>query len=195
MPSPNVIRFSKAPVSIRLVGAEPEKPAPAFTEQQLDDAKREAYQRGIEEASRALEKQMFEQREEVLHLQQETFKSLAKAHESLLAQFQAVLPELVLDVTKRALGGAEFSREIIAAIVREVLGEIPPDSGAVEVSMPPQDLTLIEKNDAEFRTRHPEISFRADANLKSGDCFVRSRFGVVDARLSTKLKNLGGALE
>lgn len=191
----NMIRFSQAPVSISLAAPEPEKQALAFTEEQLEEARREAYQRGFEDAARALEKQMFKQREEVLHLQQETFHSLAKAHESLLAQFQAVLPELALDIAKRALGGVEFSREIIASVVRETLGEIPPDSGAVEVSLHPRDLDFIARNDAEFRARHAEVSFRADADLKSGDCFVRSRFGVIDARLATKLKNIGGVLE
>jgi flagellar assembly protein FliH len=192
VPLPDAITFLRAPLAIALAV---EKPASVFSEAQIEDARRAAYQRGFEDASRMLEKQLLEQRGEVLHLQQETFRSLARQHDSLVSQFRAALPELAMEVARRALAGAEIDRGAIARIVGEALGEIPAGSDVVEVALSPGDLASIEGNDSEFRERHPELRFRVDASLRAGDCVVRSRFGVLDARMETKLKNIGAAVQ
>ena len=61
--------------------------------------------------------------------------------------------------------------------------------------MQPADLELIAGYDAGFREKHPEITFRANPDLRSGDCMVQCRFGTIDGRLATKLRALEGFLK
>lgn len=171
------------------------KPLPTFTEEELAAAKREAYQRGSEEASRLIEGQMLEQRAEILHLQSETFAAVARQHAALVQQLRDVLPELAMEAVARILATTEIDREAVMRICRDLLCEIAPGREQVEVQLSPGDLGLIAGYEEGFRERHPEIVFRADPELKSGDCIVRSRFGVVDGRLATKLRIVEGFLK
>ncbi len=171
------------------------KPLPTFTEEELAAAKREAYQRGSEEASRLIEGQMLEQRAEILHLQSETFAAVARQHAALVQQLRDVLPELAMEAVARILATTEIDREAVMRICRDLLCEIAPGREQVEVQLSPGDLGLIAGYEEGFRERHPEIVFRADPELKPGDCIVRSRFGVVDGRLATKLRIVEGFLK
>ena len=171
------------------------KPLPTFTEEELAAAKREAYQRGSEEASRLIEGQMLEQRAEILHLQSETFAAVARQHAALVQQLRDVLPELAMEAVARILATTEIDREAVMRICRDLLCEIAPGREQVEVQLSPGDLGLIAGYEEGFRERHPEIVFRADPELKPGDSIVRSRFGVVDGRLATKLRIVEGFLK
>lgn len=171
------------------------KPLPTFTEEELAAAKREAYQRGSEEASRLIEGQMLEQRAEILHLQSETFAAVARQHAALVQQLRDVLPELAMEAVARILATTEIDREAVMRICRDLLCEIAPGREQVEVQISPGDLGLIAGYEEGFRERHPEIVFRADPEMKPGDCIVRSRFGVVDGRLATKLRIVEGFLK
>ncbi len=171
------------------------KPRPTFTEEELAAAKREAYQRGSEEASRLIEGQMLEQRAEILHLQSETFAAVARQHAALVQQLRDVLPELAMEAVARILATTGIDREAVMRICRDLLCEIAPGREQVEVLLSPGDLGLIAGYEEGFRERHPEIVFRADPELKPGDCIIRSRFGVVDGRLATKLRIVEGFLK
>ena len=76
-------------------------------------------------------------------------------------------------------------------LIEELLTEISEGRQTIEVSLSAHDLKLIEGNDARFREKYPEIEFRADADLRPGDCIARSRHGTIDGRLATKLKTRG----
>ena len=52
------------------------------------------------------------------------------------------------------------------------------------------DAALLEKIKPDWLDRYPGLRIRTDAALKPGDCQVRSRFGLTDARLQTKLTAL-----
>lgn len=194
MPQPDrlTIRFTQPPRRIAFRDA---PPVLEYTEAQLDAARREGHQRGLEEASRMLEKQLLEQRAEVVHLQSETFSSLAKQHAALVEQFRALVPELTMSAARRVLAGIEIDRDLVLRLVAEVLHEIAPSREAIEVALSARDLQLVEGNEAAFREKHPEILFRADAELQPGDCRVRSRFGIIDGRLETKLRSVEKCLQ
>ncbi|MCE9612513.1 MAG: hypothetical protein K8R23_20120 [Chthoniobacter sp.] len=166
-----------------------------FSEEQIEAAKREAYQRGSDEARRLIERQMIEQRAELVHLQTETFAAVARQHEGLARQLYEMLPELALEAVARILARTDFDREMVLGITRDVLAEIEPSDASVEVQLSSRDLELITGYEEDFREKHPTITFRSNPELRTGDCIVRSRYGVVDGRLATKLRTVESFLK
>ena len=165
-------------------------PAPMFSAQELEDARRQGYQRGFEDASAVIETQLIEQREEVVHLQQKTFEGLTGHHDSLVRQLRAAIPELTMDIVRRVLGGMQPDPDAVLRIVNEVLQGIAPGPENVEISLSGRDLQLLESYESGLRERYPQIEFRADPDLQPGDCIVTSRFGALDGRLATKLRSV-----
>jgi flagellar biosynthesis/type III secretory pathway protein FliH len=191
------IRLPHLLVSVDLVSepATPSLPAPMFTAEELEAVRREAYQRGFEAASAAIEAQLVEQRSEVAHLQQKTFQALAAHHDSLTRQLRAAVPELTMDIVRRVLGSMQPDQDAVFRIVSEVLQGIAPGPETVEVCLSERDLALIEAYQSGFRERYPQIEFRADPDLQPGDCIVTSRFGALDGRLATKLRSVDRLLQ
>ena len=192
MPSFDALKLHAPLKALFLAGT---KPQPTFTGEELETAKREAHRRGSDEAARLIERQMLEQRAEIVHLQTQTFAAVAEQHAALVRQLHDMVPELVMESLARILATTEFDREAVLRISRDVLNEIAPGREQVEVQLSPRDLELIAGYEEGFRERHPAIVFGADPELIPGDCVVRSRFGVVDGRLATKLRTVEGYLK
>lgn len=192
MSADSVIKIGAPLRGVALLGS---RPRSVFTEEQMEAAKREAYQRGAEEAGRLIERQMLEQRSEMLHLQSQTFAAVASQHDLLAKQLHEMIPELTMEAVARILAKTDFDREMVLGITRDVLAEIEPSGEPVEIQLSQHDLGLITGYEEDFRTKHPAISFRANPELHAGDCIVRSRFGVVDGRLATKLRTVESFLQ
>ncbi|MEQ1850287.1 MAG: FliH/SctL family protein [Chthoniobacteraceae bacterium] len=181
-----VIQFPVPPRAVFLAGTAGQ--VRTCSHDELEAACKLAHQQGASEAMELMERQMLELRADVLHLQSRTFSELAAAHAGLIAQFRELLPELVAEAASRVLASTPMSRDTVAGIVRELLRGIEPGSQELEVRLAQGDLDLIAGLDAEFREKHPSITFRADADLKPGDCVVQSRFGTLDGRVASKLQ-------
>lgn len=186
-----VIKFLFSP---RAVVFDTPEAAPA-KKADVEAARKEGYQRGFEEASMLLQRQLLEQRDDVLHLQQKTFSALEKHHASLITQLGQALPNLTMEAIRRIVAGVELDGEMIVRIVNELLAEIHPGPGALEVSLSEHDLRLIAANEESFRSKYPGIHFSSDPGLSPGDCVVRSLFGTIDGRMATKLKTMEAMLQ
>lgn len=180
------IHFPVPPRTVFVAGTP--QPAVTYSQEQFDAACREARQRGIDETTELLERQMLHLRADVLQLQSGTFSKLAAAHAELIAHFKDLLPALVTEAASRVLAATPISRDTVLGIVRELLQGIDPGSPELEVRLCSQDLELIAGNEDDFREKHPALTFRADPELKQGDCIVQSRFGMLDGRVATKLQ-------
>ena len=185
-PSENVIRFPVAPRTIELVGTP--GPGRTYSQQEFEAGCRDARQRGADEAMEVMERQMLELRTDVVHLQSRTFTELAAAHAAVIAQFRALLPELATEAASRVLAATPLSRDTVLKIVDEMLHSIEPGSPELEVRLASSDLQLIAGHESDFREKHAAIIFRADPDLKPGDCIVQSRFGMLDGTIGTKLQ-------
>ena len=185
------IRLHASPKNIALAGV---RSKAAFTEDDVEAARREGYRRGTEEATRLIEKLMIEQRSEMVALQSETFAAVAQQQELLTQQMHEVVPALVLEAVARVLADAEFDRETILRIANDLLSEVASGREEVELQLSPRDLELIAGYEDGFREKHPAITFHANPELRTGDCRILSRFGFIDGRLSTKLRALEGFL-
>ncbi|MGB8170732.1 MAG: FliH/SctL family protein [Chthoniobacteraceae bacterium] len=185
MPSPKVVHFSQPLKALVLAGT---KAAPLFTLEDLEAARREGYHRGAEETSRTLERQLVEQRAELVHLQSDTFVALVAQQSAMFDQLRAVLPELTMEAVARILGGVQWDREAVIRIVDDLLAELAPSGEAIEVQLNPTDLEMISGYEENLREKFPAIAFRSNADLQPGDGVVRSRFGAIDGRLTTKFR-------
>jgi flagellar biosynthesis/type III secretory pathway protein FliH len=155
---------------------------------------REAYQKGFNEASSQVSQQILEQRSDVNHLRDRLFRSLEEGVTTAVAEVRAALPVLTMQALRRVLARTEISRDTVAGIVDELLAEIGPDVGPIEVRLHPSDLRLVEDLEPQLVRVHPGLRFVGDEALTRGDSQAVTRYGKVDARLQNKLEKLEASL-
>lgn len=165
-------------------------PPRAYTDVELAGLKREAYQQGEDAARAFADRQMVELRADLQRLQDGLFPNVAALEQSLLAELRATLPALTLDIARRLLAGFEPSPEVIERICREVLDQLYPERDNLELLLSERDVDLLIRMDPDWLHRYPGLKITKDPALAPGDCQVRSRFGLTDARLSTKVQSL-----
>jgi flagellar assembly protein FliH len=148
-----------------------------------------AYGRGVD-ATRALaDQQMVELRSDIERLEG-VFGKFAQIETTLVAELRDALPALALDLARRLLAGYEPPPAVVAGICEEALAELFPERENLVLAVSGRDAALLEKLNPEWLHRYPGLQIQADASLRPGDCQVRSRFGLTDARLQTKLAAL-----
>lgn len=153
-----------------------------------------AYQKGFAEGSEQMNQQLLEQRSEMNELRAGLFRSLEQSVAAAVAEVRQALPELAMEALRRLLARVEMNQDTVVAIVEELLAEIGPDVGPVEVRMHPDDLKLIENLEAGLVRNHPGLNLTCDDQLGRGDCQAKTRFGKIDARLRNKLEKLQESL-
>ncbi len=160
------------------------------TPSELSALEEAAYRRGID-ATRALaDQQMVEFRADIEQLGNGIFQKLTALEPALLGQLRDALPGLAVEISRRLLAGYEPPADVVARVCEEALGELFPERENLELVIAPRDAALLEKLNPAWLARYPGLRIRAEAVLKPGDCQVRSRFGLTDARLQTKLTAL-----
>lgn len=155
---------------------------------------REAHRKGVEEATHQVNQQILEQRKDMNHLREELFRSLEDGVARAVAEVRSALPVLTMQALRRVLARAEITRETVEAIIDELLSEIGPDVGPIEIRLHPSDLRLVEGLEPQLARVHPGLRFVADEALKRGDSQAVTRYGKVDARLQNKLEKIEASL-
>jgi flagellar biosynthesis/type III secretory pathway protein FliH len=193
------IDFTSVPIAIALVDGLPPEPEPipevrVPMEEHLSTCEA-AYQKGFQEANDHLANQILEQRAEIAQLQDSLFLSLSKQHAVLAEQVSETLPDLAIEIVQRVLAGMKPDREAVERLLAETLAEIAPGSTDVEVFLSAPDLELVERIMKDYEHKYPGIKLTADPELLPGDCRAKSRFGMIDARVFTKLQNVARSLK
>lgn len=186
-----IIQLPRKLKSITLVGKAPLR---LYKEEELEAARSEAYRRGQTEAKAECDRQIARLRAEQFDKLQSTFQAVENQHSALLSQFSEVLPGLTMEAVSRVIAKVDIDRALVTGIVEELLAEAHPGAGALEVLLNAHDLSLMEGCDEGFREKYPMIIFDSDPDLRPGDCMVKSRFGVIDGRIATKLENVEALL-
>lgn len=173
--------------------------APGFKGQMCSEAetvRREgiAYQRGVDAARALADQQMVEFRVDIEQLSEGVFKQLAHVEPAIVAQLRDTLPSLAIEIARRLLAGYEPPADVVSRICEEALNEIFPERENLELSVSPRDAAMLEKLNPDWLRRYPGLRIRSEATMRPGDCQVRSRFGLTDARLDTKLAALQHSL-
>jgi flagellar assembly protein FliH len=164
------------------------------TEAELMELREEARRAGADEARRFADAQMVEMRSEVQQLSEGLIEALRQAEARLLEQVRSALPALAVEIGRRLLSGWEPPTEMVEKVCRDSLDELFPETSGLELVISARDATLLEKVGPGWLAEFPGLKITADATLQAGDCLVRSRFGVVDARGGTRLRALQESL-
>lgn len=191
----SVVETLRFPAPLKGVTVVREIPAGAGVDPSVVEARvREAHRKGVEEATHQVNQQILEQRKEMNHLREELFRSLEDGVARAVAEVRSALPVLTMQALRRVLARAEITRETVEAIIDELLSEIGPDVGPIEIRLHPSDLRLVEGLEPQLARVHPGLRFVADEALKRGDSQAVTRYGKVDARLQNKLEKIEASL-
>jgi flagellar assembly protein FliH len=186
------LRFTVPPRSVHLAGSVSRA---AYTFQDLERARGEGYAAARSELIAQCDARIAKVSDDSFRLQKEVLKRLEDRVESVLKQVREVLPQLVLESSARILASTPIDGAVLDRIIRELLSEVLPDSEDLEVQLSPADFALISARQAEWGERYPRIEFRSNEELRSGDCVVRTNFGIVDGRMQTKFRALDALLK
>jgi flagellar assembly protein FliH len=165
----------------------PGRPSRLLTETEAESRAQAAYRAGVDTARAAADQQMVEFRADMAQLSDTVLGRLAGLDQQLLAQLRTALPGLAVELARRLLAGYEPPPEMVAKLCQETLEQLFPERDGLELSLCPRDAELFSRLNPEWLQRYPGLRIRTDALLAPGDCQVRSRFGLTDARQETKL--------
>lgn len=163
-------------------------------EAELAERTQAAYRQGIDAARAAGDQQMVELRSDVEQLSDGVLRRLTAVEPTMLAQLREALPGLALELSRRLLAGYEPPVEVVERLCQQALDQLFPERDGLELSLCPRDAALLDQLDPAWLARYPGIRVRPDATLAPGDCLVRSRFGLTDARQEAKLQGLAHTL-
>ncbi len=168
--------------------------ARTLTEAELQELREQARREGAEDTRRFADAQLVEMRTEVQQLNETLFEALRQAETRLADQVRAALPGLAVEIGRRLLAGWEPPVEVVERICHDALDELFPETTGLELVVSARDAALLEKVNPGWLADFTGLKITTEANLQPGDCLVRSRFGVVDARGTTRLRALQESL-
>ncbi len=190
MPTTTLVAFDR-PLSGAFV---PGRDGAWISESALAAMRVEAYQKGGDTAREFADQQLVEFRREVQDLQNGLFARLAEVDARITAQLQASLPALVIELARRLLAGFEPTPERVLALCTEALDQLHPETEDLELRVSAADAERLDQVEKDWQTRYPGLRLVIVPSLRPGDCQVRSRFGLTDARLDAKLAALAQEL-
>lgn len=165
-----------------------------YTDAELAAIRQKAYQEGSDSAREFANQQLVEFRAEVQALQEGLFQKLAVTETELQSQLRESLPALAVELARQLLAGFEPTAEQVVKLCDETLAQLYPERENLELFLCPRDAALLDQLNDDWKTRHPGIRVTIDAALAPGDCQVRSRFGLTDARCQAKFDALSREL-
>jgi flagellar assembly protein FliH len=165
-----------------------------FTEAELSARTEEAYRKGVDSTHALMDQRLVEMRVEMEQLSDGVLSKLTTVESATLTQLREALPALAIDIARRLLAGYEPPAEQVEKLCHEALEQLFPERDGLELSLCPRDAELLEQVSPTWLARYPDLKIKLDANLAPGDCQVRSRFGLTDARQATKLAVLSHGL-
>jgi flagellar assembly protein FliH len=182
----HIIPFDRTLVAVQAASGAPR----IHTAAELAAARALGQQEGGDAARAFSNQQLVELRAEFQTLQTGLMQRLAEAHDSLAAQVRQALPVLTLDLAQRLLAGFVPAPEFVERLCREALDQLYPERDGLELVVSTRDVAVLERLVPAWRTHFPNLRITSDDTLNSGECLVRSRFGVTDARAAAKLEGL-----
>ncbi len=159
----------------------------SYTEMELSARADEAYRKGVDATRAAVDQKLVEMRVDMEQLSEGVLSKLTTIESNTLTQLREALPGLALEIARRLLAGYEPPADIVEKLCHEALEQLFPERDGLELSLCPRDVALLEQVNPGWLARYPGLKVKPDAGLSPGDCQVRSRFGLTDARQQTKL--------
>jgi len=188
----DTIPFSHPLRGVRLLTQAPRQDWQAH----LRDCEQSAYERGRRDGEHALSEQLLQQRNETVELQKGILDSLRRVVPQVAQEGETALISLALESAEKMVAGLPINAELVEAVVREALQQVE-DTAEIIIQLHPDDLALLRRHNAPVLAGLPEtgpLRFTSSSEATRGGCIVQTRFGLVDARRETKIKQLRQAL-
>lgn len=186
----NLVRFEHHLKTARIAhqsaapAPEPE-PEPA-AEVDVAAIEKKAYERGRNEA----QKEFKEKIEAARVLQGDLLSRLQEAEQALAETVEAALPELVIEGVRRVIPQWSPEAEDIQGVIQGMLSGLEGESGPLEIRLNERDKAHLEELGGSLSRDFSATTLIADPGLRSGECVVSGRFGMVDGRFESKLNGL-----
>jgi flagellar assembly protein FliH len=182
------IPFSRPLRGVRLLTQAPQQD----WQEHLRACEQAAYERGQRDGEHALSGQLLQQRNETVELQRGILDSLRRVVPQVVQEGETALLSLALEAAKKMVAGLPINAEMVEAVVREALQQVE-DTAEIIIQLHPDDLALLRQHNAPVLAGLPEtgpLRFIGSTEVTRGGCIVQTRFGLVDARRETKIKQL-----
>jgi flagellar assembly protein FliH len=178
--------------------ARAEHAVPAFSEAPpAPDARQEALARALEQARESGYRQAADEleaeRRAFAERMAQTLAELAQLRQSLLADRDARVAEVVIEAASRiARSRIDAGDPLAARALREALSALPASSG-LRARLHPADLQAAAA-DLQAEIEQGRIQLVADPTLSRGGCVVHSDVGTIDATVETAVAAVERAL-
>ena len=182
----HVVAFDRPLIGAFLPAHSPRR----YTEADLAAARAQGFREGTDSARAFADQQMVDLRAEVQALQAGVLGKLVEVEPELHTQVREALPLLAVELAQRLLAGFVPPPELVERLCREALDQLYPEREGLELVVCPRDASVLERLLPGWRGHFPDLKVTIDDTLVPGDCLVRSRFGVTDARGMAKLEAL-----
>ena len=158
-------------------------------EARIRERERTAFERGVAEGERRLGQQLLQQRAELLELQNGVLQSIRQSVHQVIQQGESALIELAIQVAQKLVSDMPFSTEMVEAAIRSALALID-DATEFTIHLHADDLALLQKVHSPLLENGPgnePVHFHVSPEVTRGGCLVQTHFGIIDARLETKM--------
>ncbi len=186
MPYAKLIAFDRPLSGVMLPGGR----GRFYNEAELADLGEAAYRRGVDATRASADQQMVEFRHDMEQLGDGVLRKLAGLEPALHAEIREALPGLAIEIGRRLLAGYEPPPDVVSRLCQEALEHLYPEREGLEISLSERDVDLLNTLNPAWLKLYPQLRIRTDVSLAPGDCLVRSRFGLTDARQETKMAAL-----
>ena len=166
---------------------------------ELEQVRQDAIVEGKRQAEEVHNAQILEFREELRALHDEILGSIQEEFNQLKASVSEALPRLAVSLLKKTLPTVEIDAEAIQKNVDDLVAQY---GGSGEEGLTAQisseDFKLVCKSsgaakDVEF-IQEGSIRIVPADTLSKGDCHLKTKFGLIDASIQTKIKHIELAL-
>lgn len=193
---------------------------PPVSAQQTLSESNESLNKGKSEATAFYQQEIQKLRGEIANEQQSLLASINSKVDETLQELDRRLPDLVIAIVERVLPDVKIDGEQVRSIVLSMINEFSEDDEKLDVFLCKADLNLLKglgnsdskatsesqqeegfasaiagifdglDGDDNLLEGYPNVKFHEDETLNPGDCQVKSRFGLLDGRISTKLRKI-----
>ena len=194
--------------------------SPPIESLDADSMVQEAYNKGKSETAEFYKNEIKQLRETYATRQDQALSGLNLKANEVLGQLDERLPDLVMGIVERVIGKCPMDKTAVEEMVKSMIKEFADDQEQLEVFLSSEDLSLLKSmadsekepekgagDDEGFASAiagifdgldgddallegYPNVKFFEDSTLASGDCQVKSRFGLLDGRIATKLRKV-----
>ncbi|HEX9652258.1 MAG TPA: FliH/SctL family protein [bacterium] len=174
----------------------------AMLQQQLQTVGKQSFADGFEKGKHAGHEQGLQTIRPNVEILTTMVEAVRQQPEELVKSAEGFIVTFALKVAEKVIGSEVFSQAALdMTLLQKVIGDALnqfSDSTKYILRVHKDIAGLLEQRIGEIRqklTRPVALAITADASLKPGDCLIECDYGVLDARIDARLKEISRQLK